>query len=105
MLTENPDPAATTDNISASPVPGKPAQEETLPPGTESAAGPAPLSAAELAKLGFPNIPGYDLVEELGRGAMGVVFKAVQFEPNRLVGLKTILSGMQAGTAHVQTLA
>src|SRR5262249_53197382 len=101
MTRENPDPAATTDDIPPTAASNDPANAETLPP-TESSAGMVPLSAHELERLGFPAIPGYDLLEELGRGAMGVVFKAVQVELKRLVALKMILSGSQAGTAQVQ---
>jgi hypothetical protein len=40
-----------------------------------------------------PIIPGYTVIEELGRGGMGVVFKASSEELNRFVALKMILSG------------
>jgi serine/threonine-protein kinase len=45
----------------------------------------------------LPRIPGYEVESVLGRGGMGVVFRARHLRLNRPVALKTILDGGYAG--------
>jgi serine/threonine protein kinase len=46
-----------------------------------------------------PDVPGYELHDELGRGGMGVVYRATHFESGNTVALKVIRDAVLAGPA------
>jgi serine/threonine-protein kinase len=57
---------------------------------------------AGLPRSALPQVPGYNVLEEIGRGGQCVVYKAWQIKAGRFVALKMLLAGEMASPDEIE---
>lgn len=62
------------------------------------------VSSIRAPAVPIPHIPGYQLLEKLGSGGMGTVYRARQLKPERFVAIKVLRAGAGADPREVMRL-
>lgn len=60
------------------------------------------VSSVNCSPQSFPQLENFEIIEEIARGGMGVVYKARQYRPNRLVAIKMIRAGVFASKIELK---
>ena len=83
--------------------------DTTFPPSPGDPGGDRCPFAAHIRKSyprdDLPEVPGYALLDVLGEGGMGVVYRARHLALRREVALKMVLARKTSGPAHLMSLA
>jgi tetratricopeptide (TPR) repeat protein/predicted Ser/Thr protein kinase len=95
--------AEPTERLGAGPLPPPP---RPVPAGVEwiARAIGRRVEGAAARSIAPPRIPGYEILGELGRGGMGVVYHARHLQLNREVALKMVLHGPHAAPRELDRL-
>ncbi len=60
------------------------------------------VSSVNCLPQSFPQLENFEIIEEIARGGMGVVYKARQYRPSRLVAIKMIRAGVFASKMEIK---
>lgn len=94
IMKDNSDNDYATDGEETSPM----GDEHTLPPGKNIAHSAKSLTVSNTRLI---DLPGYEILAEIGRGGLGVVFKAWQHALDRIVAIKMMKSQLFAGATEL----